>query len=196
MRLLLAAQCLSAMLVLLPRSCSFLVGRFPRLPSLLPLLPLPPPPGARRVLSSSLGMEPVAAADDCSHAAASEIAADRMLTTAIVACGKTRDFKRAIELLNSSRVNAYGLAAAIGVCGKSGQWQKGLELLRQHDAKAGGAVELDEVCFNAALGALEKSGRWQEALELLNEMRDLGVLPTTRRLVRWSSSRTAAPRSD
>ena len=140
-------------------------------------------------------MAPVtAAADDRSHAA-SEIAADRSLTTAIVACGKTRDFNRAIELLSSSQANAYSVAAAIGVCGKSGQWQKGLELLRQHDVEAGGAVELDEVCFNAALGALEKSGRWQEALELLNEMRDLGVLPTTRRLVRWTSSRTAAPRS-
>ncbi|CAJ1355402.1 unnamed protein product [Effrenium voratum] len=85
------------------------------------------------------------------------------LTCAIIACGKSLEWQRALDLLDAgfASPDKICLSAAMSICERGSAWQAGLGLF---DRLAPG--DRDLVATSGALGACEKGNKWQHALHL------------------------------
>jgi pentatricopeptide repeat protein len=99
----------------------------------------------------------------------------------ISAYGRSRDWKRAIGLLDEMKSagvdpDVFSYSAAIAACEKAGRWEEALALL---DAMRAAGVPPNEVSFNSAISACAKGGAWERALRLVDEMRAAGLNANT-----------------
>jgi len=99
---------------------------------------------------------------------------------AIDACAQSRDWRRAIGLLNdmitkhSLPADRVTFNAAINACAKAGEWREALRLLERMQSQ--GLVP-DSWSYAAATEACGKGGCWQTTLSLLQEMIGQGLDP-------------------
>lgn len=95
-------------------------------------------------------------------------------STAISACGKAGEWRRALEVLSAgyatSSANAVALNASISACEKTSEWQQASLLLRRSQL----ARLVDSISFSASISACHKSGQWQEALQTFRTSMDGG----------------------
>ena len=103
---------------------------------------------------------------------------ERLYCSAMQACGKAKEYKRALELLDeaegtlpSMSFKVYG-AAMDAVSKNGGSWKECLELLERME---GAGVKGDAGVYNGALHALQRAGEWQQVHDLLFLMRGEGV---------------------
>lgn len=110
-------------------------------------------------------------------------------------CGKNRDWRNALELLNDMKRNSifpnqHTYSALINALGNSGQWERALDVLNQMKEKN---MRVSVVAYNSAIAALAKESRkvgvddagsgmkrdemWKKAIELLDEMKADRVWP-------------------
>eukprot|EP00435_Cladocopium_sp_Y103_P069868 s198_g34.t1 len=90
----------------------------------------------------------------------------------IAACGRSRHWQQACELLSKmyeTQVHATVIAynATISACARGGQWQQALNLL---EVMPSAKVIRSAISYSAAISACEKGGQWQHALNLFDAM--------------------------
>lgn len=100
-------------------------------------------------------------------------------TVCIGAYGRTRDWRRAVGLLDEmQRVgvepNLFSFSAAISACAKDAQWERAVALLEEMPQRG---IEPDVVSYSAAITACEKGRQWERAVALLEEMQRRDVKP-------------------
>mmetsp|Transcript_5102 Transcript_5102/g.14675 ORF Transcript_5102/g.14675 Transcript_5102/m.14675 type:complete len:1035 (-) Transcript_5102:490-3594(-) len=98
----------------------------------------------------------------------------------ISVCEKTRDWRRALDLLTDMeragvQKNEVTFSSAISACEKSGNWQVAIDLLDKMKAEG---VKQTPIAYNAAISACEKGLNPSKALEVYERMKAEDVKPT------------------
>ena len=119
------------------------------------------------------------------------------LENLFTACGKDREWRASLELLNDMKKNSiipnqHTYSAVINALGNNGQWERALEVLDQMREKE---MKINVVTYNSAIAALAKASRsktsarggnvadfdkgklWIKAMELLDQMKAEKVWP-------------------